>query len=395
MKKWMCLFLTFTTLQALPRVPVQQVVDFNDQFTLDVYRILSKNQGNILVSPYAVSSAFAIAYLGSAGDTTKEIGRVLRFPLNPTYLAPSFKRINEALSSDKNLVLLSSLWADRSARIDDFFRKSVDDNFPGLFNTLDFQLRTDSARSEINSWVAARTFKKIPSYLSVSDVSAATKMLMVASLSLQTSWAKPFNLRETTTQKFFPNKRSERSVTMMSRVDEYPYTEDDNVKVCEIPYTTAKSEEARLSLYIILPKDVEGLKAVEESLGPEMLGNWITQVSATQVSVKMPRFRVNQTHSFKEIFDKMSLKNPFTNEADFSLITGDNSLFISKIVQKIYFNVDERGSDSREPVSVDRAQAPIQSSEGVKDFVVDRPFLFFVIDNNLNQIIMIGRILQP
>ncbi len=395
MKRWLLLLIAVSSLHAIARVPVQQVVNFNNQFTLDVYRVLSKERGNLLVSPYSVSSAFAMVYLGAEGDTLKEIGSVLKFPLTPIYLAPSFKRINEALSSDKNLSLLSSVWIDRSFTVDDFFRKSVDDNFPGLFNISDFQLRTDSSRNEINSWVAARTSKKIPSYLSVSDVSSATKMLLLASLSIQTEWAKPFNLRETSSQNFFPTKASERRVTMMSRVDEFPYLEDETVKVCEIPYTNAKSEEARLSLFIVLPKEVEGLKKVEESFGMEVLSNWLSQISTTQVSVKLPRFRVNQTHSFKEIFDKMGLRNPFGPEANFSLISSNGNLFITKIVQKIFFNVDERGSDSKAQVSISQAQSPIQKSEGVKDFVVDRPFLFFVIDNNLNQIILIGRILQP
>lgn len=391
MKKWLILLGLVFSLEALPRVPVQQVVQYNNQFAFDLYRTIAKGQNNsFVIASYSVSSAFAIAYLGSAEETQRELSSVFRYPLAPSYLGESFKRINQGLSSDKNLKLASSLWMDRSFDPLDSFRGLVNQYYEGQFFEADFILRTDSARNEANSWVAQRTNKKIPSMLSVSDVSAATKLLVVATSYLSAPWMKPFNIRDTSSQPFFTSKENSRTVTMMRRVDDFPFYEDENVKVLELPYSTENSEEARLSFFVVAPKEVDGLKKLEEGLGMEIFGNWISQMSTQLVDAKVPRFRFTQVYSLKEILDKMGLKKPFASGADFSRMSSNSGLWITKAVQKVYFSIDERGTDA----TTYKPPQPT-SQQGPKDFSADRPFLYFVYDNNLNQIVFIGRCLQP
>lgn len=391
MRKWLLIFGLFASLEALPRVPVQQVVQYNNQFAFDLYKTLAKGQNNsFIIASYAVSSAFAITYLGSAEDSQKELSTIFRYPLAPTYLGESFKRINQGLSSDKNLKLASSVWMDRSFDVSDGFRGLVNQYYEGQFFEADFSLRTDSARNEANTWVAQRTNKKIPTLLSVSDVSAATKLLVIATSYLQAPWMKPFNVRDTSSQPFFLNKENSRTVTMMKRVDDFPFYEDEEVKVLELPYSTENSEEARLSFFIVAPKEVDGLKKLEENLGMEIFGNWISQMSTQLVDAKVPRFRITQTYSLKEILEKMGLKKVFASGADFSRMASSSSLWITKAVQKVYFSIDERGTDAT------TYKPPLPASQqGPKDFSADRPFIYFVYDNNLNQIVFIGRCIQP
>lgn len=391
MKRVLLILALIFSLEALPRVPVQQVVQYNNQFAFDLYKVIAKNQNiSFVVANYAITSAFAITYLGSAEDTQREMATIFRYPLGPTYLGEAFKRINQGLASDKNLKLASSVWMDRSYDVEDSFKGLVNQYYEGLFFETDFALRTDSARNEINTWVAQRTNKRIPSLLSVSDVSAASKLLVIATSSLQAPWEKPFNLRDTSAQPFFPSKEYSRSVTMMRRVDDLPYYEDEAVKVLELPYSTENSDEARLSFFIVAPKEVDGLKKVEENLGAESFSNWISQISAQLVDAKVPRFRINSLYSLKEILDKMGLKAPFDPKADFSRLSSASNLFITKAIQKVSFSIDERGSDAN------TFKIPLPTSQQApKSFNADRPFLYFVYDNNLNQIVFIGRCLQP
>ncbi|MFN4174726.1 MAG: serpin family protein, partial [Parachlamydiaceae bacterium] len=142
MKKWLLIFAAlFSSLNALPRVPVQQVVQYNNQFAFDLYRTIAKNQNNsFVIASYSISCAFAITYLGSQGDTQRELATIFRYPLSPNYLGESFKRINQGLSSDKNLKLASSVWMDRSFDVLDSFKGLVNQYYEGLFFEDDFSL---------------------------------------------------------------------------------------------------------------------------------------------------------------------------------------------------------------------------------------------------------------
>lgn len=393
MKRILLLIACVFSLEGIARVPVQQVVSYNDQFALSLYKAVMKPQQSFVVAPYSLSSAFAIVYLGSAGETQREIATFFRFPLAPNYLAQSFQSINEGLSSDKNLKLASSLWIERTINVNDTFRTNVDQNFPNQFFEVDFLLRTDSARNDINSWGAKVTDKKIPSILNVSDVSNSTKMLVVATCSLSSPWQKPFNVRETKSEPFFYTKQNQRTVTMMRALNEFPYYEDEQVKIVELPYSQDQSQGARLSLFVVVPKEVDGLKRLEDDLGPETFSLWISDIQTRLVDVKIPRFRNTQVYSFKEIFDKMGFKGPFQSGADFSELTSSSGVYVSKVIQKVSFSIDERGTDTSVPNTSQKQLA--QNPEGIKTVVADRPFLYFVFDNTINQIVLIGRCLQP
>lgn len=48
-------------------------------FGIDLYKFLATKDGNIFFSPFSLSTALAMTYLGAAGDTAEQMGRVLHF----------------------------------------------------------------------------------------------------------------------------------------------------------------------------------------------------------------------------------------------------------------------------------------------------------------------------
>jgi hypothetical protein len=51
----------------------------HDRFALALLSQVSKQAGNVLLSPYSVAGAFAMAREGAAGDTATEIDAVMHF----------------------------------------------------------------------------------------------------------------------------------------------------------------------------------------------------------------------------------------------------------------------------------------------------------------------------
>jgi serine protease inhibitor len=50
-------------------------------FTCDLYHtIATANTGNFVLSPYSISTAFAMVQVGARGETAAEIARVFQYP---------------------------------------------------------------------------------------------------------------------------------------------------------------------------------------------------------------------------------------------------------------------------------------------------------------------------
>src|ERR1035437_10347566 len=58
---------------------INSVISANNQFALDLYSELKKNEGNVFFSPYSISTALAMVYEGARGKTGKEIQAVFHF----------------------------------------------------------------------------------------------------------------------------------------------------------------------------------------------------------------------------------------------------------------------------------------------------------------------------
>ena len=58
-----------------------EIIRANSAFAADLYSVLREKRsgGNLFFSPASISTAFGLAYAGAAGETEKEIARVLHF----------------------------------------------------------------------------------------------------------------------------------------------------------------------------------------------------------------------------------------------------------------------------------------------------------------------------
>ena len=73
---------------------VKTVVQGNNEFAWDMYAQLRKdNTGNIVFSPYSISTALAMTYGGARGETEKEMAKVLHFTLGQERLHPAFGQL--------------------------------------------------------------------------------------------------------------------------------------------------------------------------------------------------------------------------------------------------------------------------------------------------------------
>ena len=94
------------------------VVAGNTAFGLDLYTRLAGDKGNLIVSPYSISTALAMTYAGARGQTADEMARVLHFDLPADQFHPAYGRLRESLmqraaKGGVQLHLANGLWSQK------------------------------------------------------------------------------------------------------------------------------------------------------------------------------------------------------------------------------------------------------------------------------------------
>src|SRR5262249_2752863 len=160
-----------------------------------------------------------------------------------------------------------------------------------------------------------------------------------------------------------------------------------NFQVLELPY-----KDNDLSMVILLPTTLEGLRNHEKQLSWENFELWSTKAKETTVNVWVPKFKVTSEFSLKQSLGKMGMKSVFSN-ADFSAMTDKtDGLYLSDVVHKAFVDVNEQGTEAGAATGVIGATkggpAPV-----IPDFKADRPFFFMIKANRSDAILFVGRVM--
>jgi serpin B len=82
--------------------------------------------------------------------------------------------------------------------------------------------------------------------------------------------------------------------------------------------------------------------------------------------------------------------------ADFSGMTGQRDLYISKVIHQAFIKIDEAGTEAAAATAVAMVlgMAPQHPSEP-KYFIADHPFVFLVRDEATGSILLMGTLMKP
>jgi serpin B len=163
-------------------------------------------------------------------------------------------------------------------------------------------------------------------------------------------------------------------------------------------------EISALGMVIVVPEDVDGLGQVSRGIDADELSALFAALHEVRadklVALSIPRFKAEFKAELVAPFRQAGMTLPFADEADFSGITGRppsaDRMQISQIVHRAVIEVAEESTEAAAATAVElttrSGPAPPERPEVIK---VDRPFLFFVIDDATGAILFQGRITDP
>ena len=156
-------------------------------------------------------------------------------------------------------------------------------------------------------------------------------------------------------------------------------------------------------MVIVVPDAVDGLAEVSGRLGAEDLARLFAALHSPDarksVDLAMPRFKASFKVELAKLFERAGMMRAFNaRKADFSGITGrppaEAPLALSQIVHRAVVDVMEDGTEAAAAtaIAVLAAGAPPRQPEVLR---VDRPFLFYILDDATGAILFQGRIVDP
>lgn len=372
---------------------MEAVVAGNRQFALDLYARLKEQSGNLFFSPHSISTALAMTCAGARGQTEEQMAQVLHFSLPQERLHPAFKVLEEVLETIGNqkgckLSVANALWGQKDYSFLEEFLDLMEQYYGAGLNKVDFENNTERARKTINTWVLKQTNYKIKDLIKPGVLNPLTRLVLTNAIYFYGTWEYQFNKRDTHTAPFIINPGETVQVPMMSMKENLRYWANEDLQVLELPYVGKY-----MSMIVLLPRNLEDLDSLENSLTIENLNDWLAGLHEREVEVYLPKFEITSEFSLKGILTAMGMTDAFMPAvADFSGMDGTRDLFISAIVHKAFVAVNEEGTEAAAATAVVMTLTSVPQNPV---FRADHPFIFLIRDNESGNILFIGRVMNP
>ncbi|HEY7156490.1 MAG TPA: serpin family protein [Gemmataceae bacterium] len=380
--------------QATPEDKAAVARDGN-QFALDLLGRLDKKD-NLFFSSASVSTALAMTYAGARGQTAEQMAKVLHFTLDAERLHPAFAGVmwemqGEGKQSGCRLNIANALWGDKRTSFSPDFLQRTKDNYGAGLQQVDFT-KPDEARRDINAWVAKHTADKIKDLLKSGDISPEVRLVLTNAIYFKGEWLHEFKAEATRDQPFHLTPAEDVKTPMMHQMGAFRHFTDEakTFQLLELPY-----KDSELSMVVLLPARVDELVEFEKKLDAESLAKWLQKMESAQVSVTLPKFTMRRRLALADHLQAMGMTAAFhAEEADFSGMTGDKSLFLSAVIHEAWVEVNEKGTEAAAATAVVGAKGAAPREQPIV-FRADHPFLFLIRDRKSGSILFLGRVSNP
>ncbi|MCX5645766.1 MAG: ankyrin repeat domain-containing protein [Phycisphaerae bacterium] len=380
-----------------PQTAVEKLVSGNCAFAVDLYRELSTTEGNTFFSPYSISTALAMTYAGARENTEKQMAKTLRFSLDQSKLHPAFAELQGTLSKIQaagniKVHTVNSLWPQVGHPFLKEYLSLVEKHYGVSITAVDYRTEgtREAARQTINQWVEEKTENRIKDLIQPRHLTDFTRLVLTNAIYFKGKWKNEFDPKDTKDAAFYVSPSKFIQVPTMHHEEVFGYAQVKSLQVLEMPY---RGNE--LSMLVLLPARIEGLKELEQSLSVEALRDWKSHLQQKKVIVFLPKFRTTFQAELKATLQSMGMVDAFQwPGANFAGFDGDpNWFYIGEVIHKAYVDVNEEGTEAAAATAVVMMLGGMPVPPPV--FRADHPFLFLIQENSTGSILFMGRVAHP
>merc|ERR1712021_182692 len=393
--------------------------DSMNDFTQDFLAVAWDDLGeNFVFSPFSLHSVLAMLTSGATNNSKTQSELLDGFGRNSKIellekLYGQFVKDYKTPKLEKTLKFGNRMWTTPRyySKVLPSYKKTISKFYNATFS----KLPVKNGEVEVNDWVSKITKGKITNI--IDSVAPDTAFLIVNALYFKASWAKSFD--EGDLQEFTKLDGSRVTISMMRRESKKQAAgkfETELVKgrsnkciALAIPYEAdeGRGNEGRFEMLIIMPEHHEGLKYFQFKANSSIssvstAGNIIELALASLENsrknrddhiINMPEFKIDSNIGAVPMLQKLGIDAPF-NTGEFKGIVEDEPLKVSKIKHRATIEVTKEGTLGVAASAIELV-ALSASLSAPKTIDVNKPFLFFVRDTELNAILFAGKYSNP
>lgn len=353
-------------------------------FSIKLFRESAKAGENAMISPTSVLLALAMTENGAAGDTREQMRKVMGESLSEEDYHNALSTWYQALPSDKEnqLNIANSIWirkGEQGFQAEDAFVQANQDAYHA--ETYEASFNGDTV-VDMNQWVSERTDKMIPKI--IDELNDNTQVVLINAVAFDAKWQEQYRKTDVRDNYFTNAKGKESWVPMMGSTEE-TYLKDANATGVIKPYKNGYSFVA------ILPNEDTTVEEYLSQMDGASFLSLLEEKEACEVYAEIPKFKAEYDLLMNDSLKSMGIQDMFAaGKADLSRMgsaADGNPLYISKVIHKTYISVDEKGTKAA------AATVMMANSGGAmqaKSVILNRPFIYAIIENKSNLPIFIG-----
>ncbi len=358
------------------------VADFAELCSKEV--ISGSQSQNYVWSPVNAYIALAMTAELSDGEAQAELLSLLGVE-SITELRAGISAVWESVYNNdgkEKSVLANSVWIDDGL---EYSKDKMDvlsyDYYASVYRS---DLGSDVANQDITNWINKETGGLLSELIEEEEPNPYRMMSLVSTIYFQAKWYNEFN-KSYNTEGVFRSPDGDVSCTFMNK------TKADMAYFWSGNYSAVRMRLNNGSyMWFILPD--EG-KSVQDVLSGGDYMNMVTQngeflnYKGMLVNLSVPKFDVSASIDLKSALEKVGLTkmfDPSENAFSSSLQAKDGApLFVSSVKQGARVMIDEEGVTAASYTKVDVDAGASPPSSEIIDFVLDRPFVFAITNDNV------------
>lgn len=367
-----------------------QIVQSNNSFGFNLFeKILSSEDAdkNLMISPLSVSQALSMALNGANDNTLTQMQDILGFK-DFTTGDINFSNqllVNSLVDHDPKvkLQIANSVWYrnDFSPKTD--FINANQTYYNAEVNQYD-PAKPDEAKKNMNNWVEDKTNGKIEEI--IDEVTPDNVLFLLNAVYFKGVWKTQFKKSDTESLPFTLDNGSEINVETMTGKVNLSYYNEEKFSVIKLPYGQGK-----FNMFIFLPEEGYTTNEIASEIKITNFASLNNSVPSER-EIWLPKFEFEYKNELNDELSDLGMTDAFNSSAaDFSNIA-DINLYISKVNHKTYIKTDEEGSEAAAATSVEVNFTSI-GPDGI--IMINRSFLFAIVEDDTNSILFIGRVYDP
>ncbi|XP_061762781.1 alpha-1-antitrypsin homolog [Nerophis ophidion] len=369
---------------------LDHVTSGNKDFAFQLYRKLAAHaalQGkNIFFSPSSVSVALAALSVGARGDTHQQLLSGLGYnstQVTQTDVNQAFQELIKRQDQSPDISEGTAVFLDNTFQTKPEFMKVLKESFYTDAFNVDFKQKSEESADTINKYVNDKTHGKIEKL--VEKVDASTVMYLISYIYFKGIWASPFEPKYTKEDNFIVDENTKVPVQMMNNEDRFDIYHDlaVNTTILRLPFNSS------YSMLLMLP---ENMAELEKEICPQHVAKWSKWMKSRKYDVFVPKFSIKTSHTLNDVLADMGMSHMFSDRADLSGISEGLKLAVSEVVHKAALDVDEAGATAAAATGV---HITLMSMQFVPVLKFNRPFMVLITENTTDNILFMGKILNP